>query len=75
MYIAYSALRSSAGPEISAPGVRAETNAVNPDEAELQLRYHAYLDACSKHRSHIAEIQKYFPDWMPSPPMYRQSGT
>lgn len=53
MYIAYSALR----PQITG---HAETKNI-----ELQIRYRAYLDACSKHRRYISEIQKYIPGWTP----------
>ena len=38
------------------------------DNSEIQLRYRAYAEACNKHRQHITEIQKYFPNWMPKPP-------
>ena len=55
MYLAYSALREPAEPNGNHP----ETN------PELLLRYQAYLNACSKHSHHIAEIQKYFPNWQP----------
>ena len=57
MHLAYSALRSTddSKPE---PG--------NPNHAtEIQLRYRAYLETCNKYRSHINEIQKYLPGWMP----------
>ena len=55
MYLAYSALRPCAKLNGSHP----ETN------PELLLRYQVYLNACSKYRTHIAEIQKYFPGWQP----------
>jgi hypothetical protein len=60
MYLAYSALQS-----------QAETPAAHSSSAnhELQLRYQAYQTACSKYSSYIAEIQKYFPGWRPSPPV------
>ena len=55
MHLAYSALRPDACPDGNQP----ETN------SELLLRYQAYLNACSKYSNHIAEIQKYFPNWQP----------
>ncbi len=55
MYLAYSALRPCAEPDGNQP----ETN------PELLLRYQAYLNACSKYSTYIAEIQKYFPGWQP----------
>jgi hypothetical protein len=59
MYLAYSALNQ-----------QAETTNQHPyvPDTELQLRYQAYQNACSKYSSHIAEIRKYFPNWRPSPP-------
>ena len=33
--------------------------------SEIQLRYLAYTEACHRHRQYIADIQKYFPNWMP----------
>jgi hypothetical protein len=56
MYLAYSALNQ-----------QAETNGNHPAQInnEILLRYQAYLTACSKYSSHIAEIQKYFPGWIP----------
>ncbi len=59
MYLAYSALSSA--DDRNQPR---QTIAEN----ELQLRYQAYQNACSKYSSHIAEIQKYFPNWRPNPP-------
>jgi len=35
------------------------------NENEMNLRYQAYLATCDKHQKYIAEIQKYFPNWMP----------
>ena len=55
MHLAYSALRESSEPNGNHP----ETN------PEMLLRYQAYLNACSKHSTYIAEIQKYFPGWQP----------
>jgi hypothetical protein len=55
MYLAYSALR-----------LPAEPNGNHPDqETEILLRYRAYLNVCSKYSHYIAEIQKYFPGWVP----------
>ena len=56
MYLAYSALNQ-----------QAEANGNYPAQInnELLLRYQAYLDTCSKYSACIAEIQKYFPGWVP----------
>jgi len=55
MYLIYSALREHSEPHGNHPDS-------NP---EILLRYQAYLNACSKHSTYIAEIQKYFPGWQP----------
>ncbi|HEY9000906.1 MAG TPA: hypothetical protein VIM89_06115 [Mucilaginibacter sp.] len=55
MYLAYSALRTPSDQSGNHP----ETN------PELLLRYQAYLNACNRYSTHIAEIQKYFPGWLP----------
>ena len=55
MYLIYSALREPSEPHGNHPDS-------NP---EILLRYQAYLNACSKHSTCIAEIQKYFPGWQP----------
>ena len=53
MYLAYSAFRTTAEPNGNHPETK----------PELLSRYQAYLNACSKYSTHIAEIQKYFPNW------------
>ena len=56
MYLAYSALNQ-----------QAETTSQHHYQPnnELQLRYQAYQETCNKYHGHIAEIQKYFPGWVP----------
>lgn len=54
MHLIYSVLRPADDP--------------SEKKSEIQIRYHAYLNACEKHKNHIKEIQKYFPNWMPKPP-------
>jgi hypothetical protein len=57
MHLAYSALHATDDPKHE-PG--------NPKHAtEIQLRYYAYLETCTKYRNHITEVQKYLPGWMP----------
>ena len=57
MYLAYSALRGTDDPKRQS----ADPNPL----PEIQQRYRAYLETCNKYRSHIDEIQKYLPGWMP----------
>jgi hypothetical protein len=57
MYIAYSALKKS----------KQQTPHNNQTEDEqLKLRYKAYQAVCTKYSNEIADIQKYFPGWIPS---------
>ncbi|MGZ3751962.1 MAG: hypothetical protein ACXVA2_21965 [Mucilaginibacter sp.] len=57
MYLAFSALNRQAEPTNQNSGVPAN---------ERMIRYQAYRHICHKYSSHITEIQKYFPGWMPS---------
>ena len=64
MYIAYSALRNPpSGRQQQTNNAEAETTFT-----ELQLRYQAYQNTCSKYRREIAAIQQHIPGWQPSPP-------
>jgi len=60
MHLAYSDLRGTDDP--------------NPESGtakqvpEILLRHRAYIETCKKYRTHINEIQKYLPGWMPAPP-------
>ncbi|HWD89858.1 MAG TPA: hypothetical protein VG367_17120 [Mucilaginibacter sp.] len=57
MHLIYSALRHP----------KETTGEHHPkDNSEMQLRYHAYIEACRKHQEYITEIQRHFPNWMPS---------
>ena len=60
MYLIHSALRD--------PDNSATTGQQPKENSEIQLRYHAYLSVCEKHKNQIKEIQKHFPNWMPTPP-------
>jgi hypothetical protein len=55
MHLAYSALR-----DLDKPAAQKK-----PEITEIQLRHRAYVDTCKKYSHHIAEIQKYFPHWLP----------
>ena len=59
MYIAYSALNQI-------------TNSLNTNhpagDNEIAIRYQAYQKACEKYSNEIEAIQKYLPNWIPSPP-------
>jgi len=58
MYIAYSALQAAI--QQSVP------NQAESQSTEIYLRYQAYQAICSKYKREIAEIQKYFPEWVPA---------
>ena len=59
MHIAYSALNQTSNQN--------QTN-YPANQNERLLRYQAYQHTCHKYSSHIAEIQKYLPGWVPNPP-------
>ena len=57
MYLAHSALK---------PCIKnMDDDTHDETQNEVQLRYQAYLSACTKHSNLIADIQKYFPGWLP----------
>ena len=59
MYIAYSALNQ----------ITIQPGKNHPaDNSEIIERYIAYQRVCQKYSHEIAAIQKYLPNWMPSPP-------
>jgi hypothetical protein len=57
MYLAYSALQTAGNNNDD------QTPTLTPNEQ--LLRYKAYQQTCTKYSHYIAEIQKYFPGWMP----------
>lgn len=57
MYLAYSALQTA--------GNNNDDQTLNSKPTEQLLRYQAYKQTCTKYSHYIAEIQRYFPGWMP----------
>lgn len=56
MYLAYSALNHQ---------TEQSTQQLYFPDNEVRIRYQAYQETCNKYSTHIAEIQKYFPNWSP----------
>jgi len=58
MYIAYSAALNQTANNKNHPA----------GDNEITIRYQAYKQTCEKYSREIAAIQKYLPNWAPSPP-------
>ncbi|NHA04081.1 hypothetical protein G7092_09750 [Mucilaginibacter sp. HC2] len=58
MYIAYSAIQKQNDHD--------QQNSNLQPLHEQAIRYHAYVETCTKYSKEIAAIQKYLPGWTPT---------